>query len=229
MTTKSEAVQHALSVMAEMAGRREPYKIEVLGLQLDVLPGVFAPKYFTDSEFFAEQLPEIVGNRSFCEIGVGTGLIALKAALGGASYVAGTDINPEAVRNTEVNFRAHGIPITLGTGDIFDPLPEKMRFDVIFWNHPWNNVSFVPETMLQRSGLDTGYASLEKYFRYGRNRLIAGGQLLLGTGTTADLRDIYELGRKYDYARDVIARQTTPFAQGAKRAVELRVYSFTPR
>ncbi|OGG54465.1 hypothetical protein A3C20_01525 [Candidatus Kaiserbacteria bacterium RIFCSPHIGHO2_02_FULL_55_25] len=226
--SKTRLLAGALRVMDTMSCDRIPYETDVNGRTIVVLPDVFSPAYFTDTAFFALRLPRIVEQRSFLEIGVGTGAIALEVRLNMAKRVTGTDVNPTAVLNTKMNFRRYHRCISVREGDVFSPLRRDEKFDVIFWNHPYHNVPHKPQSLLQRSGLDRKYAGLEKYFRGAKAHLAPGGELLLGTSNIARLRDIYGLGEKYGYSRKLLVRERALFAHRSKQEIDLRIYSFKP-
>jgi release factor glutamine methyltransferase len=57
----------------------EPYNVTVSGRSFIVLPNVFSPKYFNDTELFANNLP-VVHGEEMLEIGPGTGVISIIAA-----------------------------------------------------------------------------------------------------------------------------------------------------
>jgi len=84
-------------VFDQIASHREEYQwhSDSLGTNIIIYPGVFSPKFFRDSEWYASQIGELVRGKSFLEVGSGTGLAVVWAGLSGASTVAATDINPE--------------------------------------------------------------------------------------------------------------------------------------
>jgi len=55
--------------------------------------------------------------RSFLDIGCGTGILAVAAAMMGVSDVSGCDIDPEAVRVARLTARANGVEIDFREGD----------------------------------------------------------------------------------------------------------------
>ncbi len=226
--SKARLLAGALRVMDTMSCDRLPYQTDVNERTIVVLPDVFSPAYFTDTAFFASKLPCIVEQRSFLEIGVGTGAIALEVRLNMAKRVTGTDVNPMAVLNTKMNFHRYHRRMSAREGDVFSPLRRNEKFDVIFWNHPYHNVPHKPGSMLQRSGLDKGYVSLEKYFRGAKAHLAPGGELLLGTSNIARLKDIFALGKKYGYSRKLLVKERALFAHRSKQEIDLRIYSFAP-
>ena len=86
---------------------RETY---AAGFRLSVRPTVFHPKFFISSEKFASFLDtlDLTGKR-VCEVGTGTGILALAAARAGASNVVATDINPNASLSANENAHANGL------------------------------------------------------------------------------------------------------------------------
>src|SRR5438128_1701415 len=80
------------------------------GFRLTVRPTVFHPKFFISSEKFAEFIDtlDFTGKR-VCEVGTGTGILALAAARSGAELVVATDINPNASLSANENARGNGL------------------------------------------------------------------------------------------------------------------------
>src|SRR5262249_61401984 len=71
---------------------------------------VFPPKYFISSERFAEFLGTLdFSGKRVCEIGTGSGILALAAARAGAANVVATDINPNASLSANENAHANGL------------------------------------------------------------------------------------------------------------------------
>lgn len=118
------------------------YEIKILGRKFIVYPNVFSPKYFKDTEFFARELP-IRAGEEFLEIGPGTGVASVFAALRGAKHVTAIDINPAAVKNTKENARLNGVKekLTVMAGDMYEPLAKNSKFDTIYWNTPFGYVA----------------------------------------------------------------------------------------
>jgi release factor glutamine methyltransferase len=131
----------------------------------------------------------------FLEIGTGIGVVAILAALAGARRVIATDLNADAVDNARANVEKHGLAgrMEVRHGDVFDPIGPDERFDLIFWNVPFAFVE--PErqlTLLQRSTLDPGYASLRRYVSEGPRHLTPGGLLTMGFSSTLGRFDFLE-------------------------------------
>jgi len=91
MTAKHRFVPGALVLFERMAKDRTSYCLDILGKNIPVLPGVFSAKY-PDAMWFAKTIPPMVGNRSFLEIGTGTGMVALFVGQRGSKKIVTTDI-----------------------------------------------------------------------------------------------------------------------------------------
>lgn len=165
-----------------------------MGQEMIIYEGVFSPKYFEDSEFFASTIP-IKRGANFLEIGCGSGIVSLAAAIKGAQSVTATDRYFYPVWNTMENVeRFHNLmPKTqftrffYGVGDVFDVEPRHIidrKFDVIFWNTPFGYTNR-PVKESRRALWDQNYAGIRKYIEQGHTHLLAEtGRLLIGFSTS---------------------------------------------
>jgi release factor glutamine methyltransferase len=111
-------------------------KTRIEGLDLQVFPGVFHPRYFGSSSILAKFISGLpLQGKSFLEIGCGSGVVALCAARAGAEVTA-VDINPVAVQCTSVNAANNQLRVNAQAGDLFSSL-SGAQFDVIAWNPPF--------------------------------------------------------------------------------------------
>lgn len=188
--------------------KRWPHTACVRWLQLSVGQSVFSPAYFNDTEYFAEEISKLVQWKDFLEIGTWTGAIALIAAIHGATSVTATDINPSAIKTAKENFHNHkwGEKIELYEWDLYSPLPTEAKYDVIFWNHPFNKTEEKTLSLLENAGFDYQYRSLNRYLQEAEIHLSTRGRLLLGSGSIADIDAIDKIARKYWYTRYTLAR-----------------------
>lgn len=184
-----------------------PYKIQVSGKEFVVLPNVFSPKYFGDSEFFFDVLP-VRKDDFFLEIGPGTGLLSIAAAYKGAGKVVAVDINPDAVKNTQENIKLHNMEdkVEVRQGDVYGPIREDEKFDIIFWNLPFG---LLPEdaqiNVLEKAAFDPGYKVTSRYVLEAKEHLKPGGRLLAGFSTTLGKMDILkEIAEKGGYRIEVL-------------------------
>lgn len=168
-----------------------PYVLDTCGNAFKVFEQVFSPKYFPDVDFFADNLPIAEGSE-FLEIGTGIGFTAIMAAFRGSSRVVATDINPHAVANTLENVRWHGLQdiIEVRQGSVFDPIPKLEKFDVIYWNAPFQFIEAgIARNMLQQATGDIAYQGLTEYLVNGAQYLKANGRLFLGFSSSIGRMD----------------------------------------
>jgi release factor glutamine methyltransferase len=106
------------------------------GVRLEIPSGVFHPGFFFSTKFLLKFLArQPLNNRSFLELGAGSGLISLFVAKHGA-YVTATDINPLAVKCLEKNAMLNEIPMNILESDLYARIPEQ-PFDLIAVNPPY--------------------------------------------------------------------------------------------
>jgi release factor glutamine methyltransferase len=171
------------------------------GLEWDLLGSVFPPVYSPSTAAFLDLLEFPVGG-SLLEIGCGAGVIAVSAALSGCSTVVATDINPEAVRNTELNANRHGVAarIRCTAGDLFDPLEPDETFDVVFWHS--NFVSAPADLsdldMHDIAYVDPGYNAHRRYLSEAPRR---GNLALMGFSSRGSMDQLRGMGAEIDLLR----------------------------
>ena len=114
-----------------MAAHVEPYATSSAGLDIVVMPNVFSPAYFTDSEWFATEIAAIVGRGRLLDIGTGTGVVALLAHLQGASAFASLEDRHRPGRLRENNRAENShLPIRRQERKMqgFKSMPSAQRF-----------------------------------------------------------------------------------------------------
>jgi release factor glutamine methyltransferase len=203
------AIQFARVLLTKHHQIDEPATFSMLDREWDLLPGVFAPIFTGASSLFAQWVPYPIGG-SFLEVGSGTGLIAVTAALAGCASVTAIDISAEAVRNTARNAHRHGVADRVRTlvSDVFDALPGE-RFDMIFWNSNFIEVpaDFACTTPLERSVFDPDYATHRRYLAQAGDHLRPGGRLLLGFSSMGSLDRLAGLASELGLRVGVLTRQ----------------------
>jgi len=80
-----------------------------------------------------------IKEKTVCDLGSGTGVLAIGASLLGAAKVAGVEIDSEAVRVAEANAALLGADVEFLTSDVNDPvLTDRLgRFDTVIMNPPF--------------------------------------------------------------------------------------------
>lgn len=135
-----------------------------------------------------------------------------------------TDINPTAVKNAQLNAQKHGLAISVRLGNLYEPIGKDEQFDVIFWNHPFNNWGEKVDDVLLKAGFDYNYQALEGYIAGAAAHLAPGGRLLLGTGNFADLATIEKLTSKHGYAMALVRQTKLPIEPGSELLNEYLIY-----
>lgn len=107
------------------------------GLRLVVKSGVFHPGFFFSTKYLCEFVSKIdLQDKTFLELGAGSGLLSLVAARQGA-IVTATDINPIALDNVRVNAQNNALMLETIYSDLFNSLPAETTYDYIFINPPY--------------------------------------------------------------------------------------------
>jgi HemK-related putative methylase len=120
--------------------RHRRLTLEYVGdMPILVLPEVFNPTLFHTSVALMERLDSVpVGpGMVVLDMGTGSGIAAIAAALRGARVVA-VDISPEAVRCARINALLNRVEdsVEVRCGDLFEPILGE-RFDLILFNPPF--------------------------------------------------------------------------------------------
>ena len=226
MSIQKREQKYAYTIFEKMAHHTRTYRITILGKKIPVMPGVFSPKYVSDVEWFAREIPHLVGKRSFLEIGTGTGVIALMVGLKGAKSIVVTDINAAAVKNAKLTLRLHKISASVRLGDVFAPIKKDEKFDVIFWNHPFHFGDSKTKSMLERGGYDHQYKSLRAFFVGAKQHLSEGGEVLLGTSKNARLDLIKEFAHDSGYTITLLKKDLIASLHRKDVSIDVRIYSF---
>jgi release factor glutamine methyltransferase len=183
-----------------LAGRRRASTFVLHGREWDLLPDVYAPDHSPSTEIALELLGKATQRRppaALLEMGCGTGVIAVTAALHGSTRVVGVDINAAAVRNTRLNAVRHGVDdrVHVVQSDLFDELPpvekgeKNKKFDVIFWSSPsvLAPMDYEYRHVHERAYVDAGYATHQRFLADAPRWLNPGGSVLLHFSTRGNL------------------------------------------
>jgi release factor glutamine methyltransferase len=167
---------------------------EFRGMRIAVRPGAFVPRQ--SSEFLAEQaVRRLRGRPGPVAVDLATGIGPLALAMADAvtrAEVHGTDLSPEAVRQARSNARRLGLKnASFHRGDLFDPLPRRLRggVDVITLHPPYVPRGEVSDLPLEIRGFEPehtltdfsthGLGLVERAADEARGWLRPGGWLLV--------------------------------------------------
>ena len=146
---KSVSKQHLdqLHDLVKRAAKSEPIsyltgKTHFYSLELNVTPDCMIPR--PETELLAERAIEFLrtrrGSQSVCDLGTGCGCIAIAIAKNSPDVrIIATDISDAALAVAAKNVECHQLnnKIKLICGDLFDPLSDTEKFDLIVCNPPY--------------------------------------------------------------------------------------------
>ena len=180
-------------------------------MSFEQCPEVFPADLYSSSEFFAQHFP-YAKNRRLWEIGCGTGVVSVIAALRYGNSVVATDINSKALDMTKKNAERHGVfdQIDCRLGNLFEPLKPDEKFDYIYWNWPY---SYVAEdhplsNVFEQAYMDPGYQLIESLLAGHTRYLQLNGSLILSFGSIGN-RELFEAFiKKYGLTYTAFAEAT---------------------
>ena len=186
---------------------------------------VYSPEHVPVAMAWPKWIAEHSKDKSFLEIGTGTGIAAVYVALHGEpTKVVATDIAPAAVENCRANAEQYHLEepyFKTIESDVFNSIPKGEKFDLMFWNFPWNapdkeieeiladeGKEATPEKVMQlKAGLDTKYKALRRFIQEAGEYLNKGGEILLGAGEPARHDIICGEAKMCGYKIEVAAEQ----------------------
>ncbi|MDQ8707235.1 methyltransferase domain-containing protein [Streptomyces sp. LHD-70] len=202
------------------ADGERPGVFTMRGRDWTLLPEVFAPPYSASTDAAMELLgfvegPQVPRQGSFLEVGCGTGIIAVSAALAGCDRVLATDINEHAVENAALNAQRHGVAgrVSSRHSDLFDALDPDQRFDTVYWhsNFVLAPADYAYESVHECAYVDPGYAAHRRYLIEAPLRTTPGGSALLHFSDRGDLAGLHaiadESGRELDVLSSIRIRE----------------------
>ncbi|MEU2157189.1 methyltransferase domain-containing protein [Streptomyces sp. NPDC019396] len=202
-----------------------PEVFAMAGREWDLLDGVFAPPFSATTGIALDVLgltgddePRYRPGGSFLEIGTGTGIIAVSAALAGCARVVAADISTAAVRNTALNAVRHGVGDRLRAvhSDLFAALDADERFDTVYWhsNFVLAPPDYRPETQHEIAYVDPGYQAHRRYLSEAPGLLAEGGSALLQFSDRGDVALLHEMADSCE--RELVVRDRRRFLEGAE-------------
>jgi len=144
---------------------------------------------FHENLFLSQRLKAAPGAHVL-DIGFGSGIFSIKAALKGACRVYGTDINPKAqeyaIRNSIIN----GVEdkVHFYVGDTYEPLRDQSvpRFDLICTNPPFLPIPEGIPYYLHSNGGPHGTTVISKILRGVRDNILPQGCFQMVTMSLGD-------------------------------------------
>ena len=181
------------NLLEQIRSEHESYTTTIEGKEFIVFPNVYSPKYSNGTAVFAKNFP-YQRDEDVLEIGTGIGAISILIAYNGARRVVATDINPDAVRNTQANIALHHMEerIEVREGSLYEPLRADEKFNTIFWNVPYCFTDENSISDLEKAVYDPGYRAIEEFIKGAKDHLTETGRVLIGFSTTLGRVDLLE-------------------------------------
>lgn len=132
MTDIQNIRKHQKAFLDKAKERKIPIDFIIEGIKIAVNPNVFSPA--TDTKLLVANIHTKKGER-ILDLTTGSGVVAVAAGLQGASGLA-VDINPDAVKNANQNFKKHNVSMKAIESNLFEHVPSE-QFDQIFANGPF--------------------------------------------------------------------------------------------
>ena len=170
-------------------------------LRIFVAPTVYEPA--EDSFLLATYAFSCTGK--ILEIGCGTGIVSISAALGSVSNsVLGVDMNEEAVECAKHNAEANNAPnCHFMQANMFSSIPEGDKFDAILFNPPYLPTTREEKLALENenAAYDGGENGLEVFLQFAEDvseHLSQGGKVAVIASSLNDgmKKTVEELGKR---------------------------------
>jgi release factor glutamine methyltransferase len=167
-----------------------------------------------DSFLFAENL-NVQETETVLDVGTGCGILAILSAKT-ASAVVAVDVNPYAVRCAKENAKLNNMQnkIYYVQGDLFTPLSQRSKFDLILFNSPYLPADEgETDSWIGRAwaGGATGRRVIDHFITKAPNHLNQTGRVLLMQSTLANVDETLHRFADYGMSARVVAERALPF------------------
>jgi len=121
---------------------------------------------------------EIYKNKTVLDMGSGTGIQGIVAALYGAKEVIFSDLSHAAVENTKENIKFFGMGniSEVFEGDLFEKIKNKS--EIIIFNHPFFSDKTMEENILTKSAITRGEL-IHRFFDQAKKFLNKNGVIIM--------------------------------------------------
>lgn len=176
------------------------------------LPGVYAPAEDTELLLDTVLTEPLSPKARVCEIGTGSGHIALTLAAAGAGEVVAVDIARRAILGTRINAMLRRLPVRARRSDLLSGVAGL--FDVIVANPPYVPCAGEPGPHSPARAWDAGRdgrAFLDRICRDAPAHLAPGGSLWLVHSALCDAGRTVALLAEQGLTAEVVKKEEIPF------------------
>lgn len=180
----------ALQVAQQETWRNAPgegQSVDMDGRRILVSPGVFPPR--SDTSLLARNIPPLDGS-SCLDVGTGSGVLAIMACVKGAGRCVALDINPDAVRNVDLNSEAHGYSqiIEARESDGLSAVGPHETFDFVIANLPGRALQAGDH--VEGAQWDEGFRTNKRFFEDIGGHLTENGRIVMTKANYPELNDL---------------------------------------
>lgn len=143
--------------------------------QATFIDSVFPPH--PESFYMAELIPQAYGSMKFLDVGVGSGILSVAAALKGWQ-VHGIDINTRALAMTKLNLSINNVQASLSESDLLDTA-KNMEFDFCVANLPFEPTPPDSKNFLHSNGGPDGAELIHRFLADVKHHLGPNGLALV--------------------------------------------------
>src|SRR3989344_617190 len=188
---------HQRAFLDKAKARKEPVAFNIEGIEVIVNPNVFPPA--TDTKLLVANIHTKRGERTI-DLTTGSGSTAIAAGLQGASGLA-IDINPDAVKNANQNFKRQEVQMEAIESNLFDNVPDE-KFDQMFANGPFIEGDITDPMDYACYGART---FVEELLSGVKKHLKQDGKLLIVMSAWSDLDHFEETAKKNGLRTSLVA------------------------
>jgi len=188
-----------------------PHSVSVLGKTYEISEEVFNPKFYITSEFMARHI-NAAPEDMVLDMGTGSGIQAVTAAQRCGRVVA-VDINPAAVKCAKRNVKLNGAEdrVSVLQGDLFSPLSNDDRFDIILFTPPY--LKGVAKTNFELALFDHNKTLALRFFEEAKKHLKDNGYVQMIYSSIAEPEKILKISDELGWRQMIIARKKKVFEE----------------
>jgi len=172
----------------------------IRGMKILVLEHVFPPIKTYSTELLLDVIDELSSVKNdliICDIGTGTGILAIYAAIKGFKVIA-SDISKIAVKNAKINASLNNVNIDIREGDLFDCYTPKELFDVIFFNPPYFPMKIKDDFSVMYA-CGERYNTILRFLKQAKLHLKKDGKIFITLSSLIDEDFLLACARKLGY------------------------------
>jgi release factor glutamine methyltransferase len=172
-------------------------------MQLNVRDSVYDP--MEDSYMMQKEVQKRARDKKVLDMGTGSGIQSISAALSGAKEAFAVDLNPEAVKCCKENAKLNNVEVSVIQSNLFEKLP-KNRFDLVVFNPPYLP-SDGQHDDLRWSGGYEGIEVILEFFQQVSDYLAKDGEILFIFSSHANQDKLKKVLAKMGFSLEVIDKK----------------------